>query len=219
VPLQAAGQGSSRVIGPRAGWQPWGTGSGSFNGYASSGHGPSASLGGLWRLMNLNRPAASAPIESVAAAAPAPAPVPSAPPVAAKPAPPAAAPAPAPAPKPTPAPTPAPIPGPVPAPAPAPEPAPAPSPSPTPTANSPADVPTVPGAIAPPATDPFDEHEEPLPDPFGGVPPGGGLDPADPKGSLLPGGDPSPTPEPGSILLIGTGLLGILGALRRRQLI
>ena len=89
------------------------------------------------------------------------------------------------------------------------------------------------GSGGAPPTDPFHGHEDPAPDPFSGPslgPAAGG--PASPSvgdgGSLgLGGGGEAPpsgggvseTPEPGSVLLIGTGLAGILGILRRRRLI
>ena len=59
---------------------------------------------------------------------------------------------------------------------------------------------------AAPAPDPLDE------------PSGGGFEPA---GSDTPasGGGVSPTPEPGSVLLVGSGLIAILGLLRKRRLI
>jgi len=88
--------------------------------------------------------------------------------------------------------------------------------------------PPAPGAAAPPAaaspsvgvaTDPFRESESPTPDPFVPPAPAGPLDPGGPGPTPGPGGDPSPTPEPASILLIGTGLAAVVGALRRRQLL
>jgi hypothetical protein len=93
------------------------------------------------------------------------------------------------------------------------------APTPMPTA---AQLPPGSGAFTPPtggphATASFNEQNTPPPPPFMPTPPGGALDSNDPSGTLATGGSPSPTPEPGSILLLGTGVVGVLAELRRRR--
>ena len=191
----AMARSSARAGSAPKGWQPWGTGSGSFRVSSSGAGGPSTSLGGLWKLMSLSRPghagggggAGAGESGTVARNTPKP-------PAASRP-----------SPKPgTPRSSPS-----------------APPASPSFTAGSPTLAGPAPSSGAA-ATDPFHEHETPAPDPF--VPPtgGGGFDPGRP-GGLGPGagggGRVAATPEPGSILLVGTGLLGILGVIRKRRLI
>jgi hypothetical protein len=200
---EAASSGSRPGSAPR-GWQPWGSGSGSFRVHSSASTGPSASLGGLWRLMSLSRPGnggapvvASNHVDSPAAHITAP--------IATKPAPKAAAPPSAPRPAPPASPsvvTTAPITG-------------GDLPGIAPPAGD-----TTGGSIAAPPTDSFHEHETPPPDPFVGPTGGGGFDPGSSGGGTpAAGGGVSATPEPSSMLLIGTGLLGVLGVLRRRRLL
>jgi len=191
----SSGRASNSVA--RSTWQPWGNGSGALRSYSGNSGSPSSSPGGLWRLMSLARPGhQSTPAARVAQNVEKPARV-QKPPKPSSPAPPAAKPPAAPSASAPPAAAPVP-----------PDAAPAPAPSPAPP------------AFVPP-TDPFHEHDKPLPDPFAAPAPNGPLDPGGTGGNApgLPGRDPSPNPEPGSIFLIGTGLVGIYGALRQRRLL
>jgi hypothetical protein len=182
---------ASRHDATAKGWQPWGNGSGTRRVSATGSSTPSTSLGGLWRLMSLSRPGHVAG-ESIVHTAPIHTPTPAV----SRPA------------KPTPTPThhSAPhAPG---------------SGAGAPNANggsssSSGDASSTPSTGSSASTDPFHEHENP-PDPFHGP---GGFNPGTPggKGTIGGSGPVSPTPEPGSILLIGTGLLGILGVFRKRQ--
>jgi hypothetical protein len=187
----AAHSSSSSSTAALRGWQPWGNSSGS-NRFASSGaSGASAPLGGLWRLMSLNRPA---PHESAAAA-------------------PRTIVARVKQPRPS-------RPGKNPAPGThSGSPASGSTAGPTTTSDTPPLV-SVGGAPATdpfheheaPPPDPFRGP--------GGFDPGapGGNRPVT-GGGGGGGGKVSAAPEPGSILLFGTGLLGILGVMRQRRLI
>jgi len=203
-------------------WQPWGHGSSSRRYDAAGISSPSIGMAGLWRLNTLSRkvapPLASAPAIAHAAvpttprAAPAPRPAPA---PAAPSHPPSASPNPAPAPNPVPAPAPTPPSAAPPAP---------PSAAPPPTVTStppPAGTPPVvtPPSAPPPPGDPFDTHTDPPPNPFVPPPPPGPMDPGAPGGPGGTGTGPAATPEPASMLLIGTGLVALLGELRRRRVI
>jgi hypothetical protein len=212
-----ANGGSSRFGSAPRGWQPWGVGTGTFRVSSSEGSGSSAALGGLWRLVSLSRPGGGGPSvasntagtshTNTAAPATTPAPAHHTPKPPASSAPSSGTHTSAPA---------------------------TPSAGNGPPASANASIVSGPissggtsaggstgGSSAP--TDPFHSHEDPPPPPFGGgggsTGGGGGFDPGGSGGVPVSGGGVSATPEPGAVLLLGSGLLAILGVLRRRRLI
>jgi hypothetical protein len=189
-------------------WQPWGTGSAFRRDSAAS----TSGLGGLSRLMSPSNSGGGSTVNT-STAAQEPAPVSGeAEKLQATPQ----------------------LPSPSPASAPPSEPGP---PAPPASNSKPALVPPAPGGYTPPTrptvdlspppltppasppTEPFHEHETPPPPPFVPLQPTGPLDTNGPTATLPTGGTPSPNPEPGSILLLGTGVIALLGALRRRRML
>jgi hypothetical protein len=74
----------------------------------------------------------------------------------------------------------------------------------------------VPGSIADPGGG-LGEHQAPLPEIGGGNGPAMGPIGGGAGGHSSAPGDVSANPEPGTIALVGTGLLGLIGAFRRRR--
>jgi hypothetical protein len=183
-----------RRAGGGKGWTPWGSHWARRGLNGSGGSSGSAALGGLWHSMSPfgghgGGGAADTPVAVTARAEPKPKAA-----AAAKPAPSAK-----PAPKPSSPSTPAPAPPAIAAP--------------STTASA------VPSSGSTASSGGLGEHETPLADV--GSSPGSGLGPVGGGGSG-PGGasapsDVSANPEPGTIALVGTGLLGLIGAFRRRR--
>jgi PEP-CTERM motif len=205
-PLSAPGgaTGSSARFGSAPhGWQPWAVGTGTFRVLSGEGSGSSVALGGLWRLTNLSRSGsggtATAAVATTHTTAPAKGHTATAPVTRTPRSPSSSAPA-------------------------------ASSGASAPVTSAPAltsgDGPPASASISagPVPTDPFHSHADPPSLPSGGGASGGSgaFDPGGPGGSggvPKAGGGVSATPEPAALLLLGSGLLGILGVLRRRRLI
>jgi hypothetical protein len=75
--------------------------------------------------------------------------------------------------------------------------------------------------VVPAPTEQFNSQNTPAPAPFVPPPPAGPLNANDPAGTLVGGAvsSASPTPEPASVLLLATGMLAVIGELRRRQVL
>lgn len=186
----AAGAGD-RQSGAGKGWMPWGSSSARRGLNGSTPSSGSASLGGLWHAMSPfgghGGGAVDTPATATARAEPA-----------------------AKAAKPTPAAKPAPKPS-----------SPSSRPSGPPSVSAPStSASAVPSTGGGPSGGGLGEHETPLPDvggsSGGGGPIGAGGGPKSGGGGSSPV-DVSSNPEPGTIALVGTGLLGLIGAFRRRR--
>jgi len=74
-------------------------------------------------------------------------------------------------------------------------------------------------SATPPPTGGFDEDETPIGglDPGSGGSGGGSLGDGSTGSGGSSGGGVSPTPEPATLAMFGTGMLGVLGMIRRRR--
>jgi hypothetical protein len=85
----------------------------------------------------------------------------------------------------------------------------------TPNIPAPAD----PAPPSPDPTDTFHHQDDPAPAPFVPPAPTGPLGPNDPAATVSTAAVPAATPEPASLMLVATGLVAVVGELRRRRVI